>query len=772
MLPLPLPLPLLLLLLLLFVAELVGAPPPRWTAAPPQMPGIELWRQRNAGSGCRLGPEGRQCLPPEPATTPSGDCQGVQAFHSGDAPVTARYWRWSITATHGGPHDGPTIHYLQFGAPVPHTTHPDWSWMVNTSGWSVNANAEANGPAANLIDYKKSDRHEFWNADQPPGCPAPWVATVDTGPSGISADSIRYSIFDAAEAPLAFVLEVANSTTDSWRTVLRVANASNGNCQHGREPPKNKATDSYGLADYFLALAVGVPRPRPSLLVFTEARKFSDEDWGAKGIAMRASYDGGRTWQTSIDVVTDPPQVGNLTGEFTKDTKLGSFDGEGYDGISLGAVTLDEQTDRVFVHYLICGHPCKKYGCQRPRSCGPDGTGARMFYVSSNTSFDSWDPPVEITKMIKPFMTFSPGPGEGVQAASGRLIICGYYNSGGAASNAFGSAFIVSDTHGKTWRPGGKLKDVSSIGTNECDAAMLSNNSVLVTFRVGGGFRYQARSDDEGDSFVADSLRTVTELPSPGCQGSMISGTDGTIYFSGPMGKTRANMTVSRSTDSGESFHVMQNVYRSYAGYNSLALIPKELTSKPGDKLFLAYNRGWDGDGCKGDACPYSTTVSFTTVPVAPSGSGPKDGSASEERHASAGTSGNAQIDTDGNIRCSLLSLGWWRDRQNFPPDSPGLLDGHDKILVGLPSPVCQDGPSCIAATNFTKVLFGESAPTQPLRNGSTLDTLHALVQFGRERWANISQKFVFVEQHNFFDTGPLLWNAVVADVRVLINSH
>jgi sialidase-1 len=764
-----LPLPVLLLLLAAVVVMDVveAATPPRWTAPPPQMPGIELWRQRNTGTGCLLSPDGRACLPPVQPATPSGDCRGVQAFHSGGAPTTARFWRWVITATHDGA--GPTIHYLQFGSPVPHATHPDWTWITNSSGWTVNASAQSNGPAANLIDYGADQKSGiFWNADQPPGCPTPWVATIDAGEAGtITADSMRYSIFDSAEAPLAFVLKAANSTIGSWHTVLRVANASNGNCQHDRGPPKSKATDSYGLADYFLALAVGVSHPRPSLLVFTEARKFSDEDWGAKSIAMRRSFDGGRTWQTSVDVVTDPPQVGNLTGEFTKDTKLGPFDGEGYDGISLGAVTLDKQTNRVFVHYQICAHPCKKYGCQRPHSCGPDGTGARMYYVSSNTSFGSWDAPVETTHMLQPWSTFSPGPGEGVQAASGRLIICGYYNSGGAAVNNFGSAFIVSDTHGVTWRTGGKMKDVSSLGTNECDAAMLANNSVLVTFRVGGGFRYQARSDDEGDSFVADSVRVVHDLPAPGCQGSMISSADGTLYFSGPMGNSRANMTVSRSTDSGESFHVIQNVYRSYAGYNSLAFVPPSLSTGPGHKLFLAYNRGWDGDGCKGDACPYSTTISFTTVPTTPTHgvTGTSDDQLTAPEVQQTSEDGRrSYVDDSSNSSSSnrkLLSLGWWRDRQHFPPDSPGLLDGHDKILIGSSSPACTDGPSCIMATNFTESLFGTASPTQPLRNGSTLDSLYALLQFGRERW-NTSQKFLIVEEHR--SDGPSLWDAVVAD--------
>ena len=165
-------------------------------------------------------------------------------------------------------------------------------------------------------------------------------------------------------------------------------------------------------------------------------------------ISILARADGGRSWQSSIQILTDPPQVSNLTDEWSRHTAFGPFDGEGYDGISLGSVTHDKQTGTTFVHYLICGHPCKKYGCQRPIICGPSGSG-RMFYVASNDSFFHWNAPVEISQMLLPWTIWAPGPGEGTQAASGRLIICGYYSvSKNGTSNDFGSALILSDDHG------------------------------------------------------------------------------------------------------------------------------------------------------------------------------------------------------------------------------------------------------------------------------------------------------------------------------------
>ena len=65
---------------------------------------------------------------------------------------------------------------------------------------------------------------------------------------------------------------------------------------------------------------------------------------------------------------------------------------------------------------------------------------------------------------------------------------------------------------------------------------------------------------------------------------------------------TGADVFAGCLADSGNSFHVMQNVYRSYSGYSSLTLIPPAFGGPAA--LGLAYNRGWDGDGCVGDACP------------------------------------------------------------------------------------------------------------------------------------------------------------------------
>ena len=86
--------------------------------------------------------------------------------------------------------------------------------------------------------------------------------------------------------------------------------------QRVRQGHHGYRADSLGFQEYFAALLLGVPGPRPALLAFTEIRKYTSADWGAKGIGMRASYDGGRTFTPTLQIVTDPPQAGNLTREW------------------------------------------------------------------------------------------------------------------------------------------------------------------------------------------------------------------------------------------------------------------------------------------------------------------------------------------------------------------------------------------------------------------------------------------------------------------------
>jgi hypothetical protein len=530
--------------------------------------------------------------------------------------------------------------------------------------------------------------------------------------------------------------------------------------------------DSLGFADYFLGLLIGVSKPQPALLAFTEARKYTDTDWNAKGIAMRRSFDAGRSWDTTVQIQTDPPQAYNLTHEWTD----GPYNGEGYDGMLLGSVTYENATGTVFIHYSQCFNPCVEYGCQRPPECGPDYT-SRLFYIASSDLFDSWTTPVEITHML-PFRSFSPGPGEGAQAKSGRLIICGFtidcfpgqarHCTGDPEhcnDNCQGSVLILSDDRGKSWFGGARLPDLTSAVTNECDATVLSNGSLLVGFRGGPPYRFQARSDDEGESFAAGSARQVHELPSPGVQASLITAPDGTLFLSHPFDpKSRVNMTVAVSRNSGDSWQVQQQIYPGPSGYGSITMMPPEFGE---DSLVVLYNRGADGDGCYGSACPYSTVVSVAVVPLSndallavPAAETIRLGTTDAPTAIQSGQQHDGVIVADSEL---LLSLGGWCSRESRP-DTPGIFDNHKMIVFDLWPAPCVGHADCMTAINASRLIFGAmrcSATNMTvcpvsLKNGSLLSSGYALAQFGRQHFG--MNKFVFAEK-----LGPA-WDTVIAD--------
>jgi sialidase-1 len=424
-------------------------------------------------------------------------------------------------------------------------------------------------------------------------------------------------------------------------------------------------------------------------------------------------------------------------------------DGSGWDGINSGSVTYDNMTGIVFIHYIMCGHNCTLIGCQRPPECGPEGTG-RTFYVSSNSSFEDWSPPVEITHQLGSWSnSYDPGPGEGVQTSSGRLVICGWAGSAGGAAT---SALILSDDHGLHWRGGAKLSDVSVFKTSECDGAMLRNGSVLISFRNEGpgpvgAHRIQARSDDEGQTFVRDSVRVMYDLPAHHCMASMIRAFD-VLYMSYPQsnleGKmgVRANLTISASFDEGNSWSVLTNVYPLFAGYSSLTAVGSDFGGS-GDELAILYNRGETGDGCVGNACPYDTTVSFAMIPLSSNASQDSDDHSykPDERGEEAAA-----------VKSStpFLALGWWCQRppalEVSYPDAPGIFENVDLVVATVAPASCTTSVQhCHPVRNYTELLFGASRGfPQPLLNGSMLHSAIELVQFGRERWH--TEKFVFAE--------------------------
>ena len=147
------------------------------------------------------------------------------------------------------------------------------------------------------------------------------------------------------------------------------------------------------------------------LVAFAEAREGSCGDGAVHSIAVRRSLDHGKTWG-DVSFVKGPggSMVGNPVAWATKSGK-------------------------VVLTYVL--HSAK---CQA--DCGI-GNGVSV----SSDDGETWGAPKDVSKMWGPASGSLPGPGNGVQTTTGRLIVAAHHS-------AYVHDFIVwSDDDGSTWTP-------------------------------------------------------------------------------------------------------------------------------------------------------------------------------------------------------------------------------------------------------------------------------------------------------------------------------
>lgn len=318
---------------------------------------------------------------------------------------------------------------------------------------------------------------------------------------------------------------------------------------------------SSGESGYFcIKIPVLLRTTNGTLLAFAEARRDSCSDFAWTDIVLKRSSDGGITWSPLQLVRSESgPGITTVIGNAAP--------------VQLRAGPNATHPGRILL----------------PHNQNESST----WLTWSDDDGLTWAKPRRIPEAdIEGWAWTTTGPPGALQLSTGRIVVPSYhgYTRANLINNLVHGHVLLSDDEGETWRLP-KQHDHYDKGQglfNEAQAVELKNGSVLMNARSLASFtppnRLQAVSHDGGETF--QGVRHVPELPQPfnGCEGSIVSAPDGTLYFSGPDSKlARVRMTIWSSEDSGASWQRLALLDEGMSGYSSLQWL--------GDRLGLLYEQ-------------------------------------------------------------------------------------------------------------------------------------------------------------------------------------
>ncbi|MDW5324442.1 sialidase family protein [Plantactinospora sp. KLBMP9567] len=286
--------------------------------------------------------------------------------------------------------------------------------------------------------------------------------------------------------------------------------------------------------------------PKGTVLAFSEARFGSSADDGPKDLVLRRSTDGGRTWGPTRYL-------------------------EHHDGGAWANPTpvVDRRTGRITLFYAL----------------NEKGESSRVFRRTSTDDARTWSKPVEVTDLFaangRGWTFHLPGPGRGIQLASGRLLVEVWHRrtlSLPAAERDYGASVIYSDDGGRSWAGGGVVPDPAGLGLDEARIAQLATGEVVVHSRLAGGVsntsRAVARSRDGGRTFTEAVIETNI-APHAGIAAGLAArvdrrGVERIVYTSPVAGTARETLYARISYDGAESWSWGRVVDGARAGYSDL----------------------------------------------------------------------------------------------------------------------------------------------------------------------------------------------------------
>nr|XP_033480993.1 sialidase-3-like [Epinephelus lanceolatus] len=287
--------------------------------------------------------------------------------------------------------------------------------------------------------------------------------------------------------------------------------------QHSRMRPKIDRKTVFGFREQevYRIPALFYNRDGQTLMAFAEKRRTSNDN---SSVALVMA-----TGKLEKDETTD-----EVTTKWSEIKPVSKAHLDGYR--PMNPCPLYEKTSKTLFLFFICVEGTVSEKWQRWWGCNK----ARLCYVTTKDAGQSWSDVTDLTDRlpeIKQWATFAVGPGHGLQTKTNRMIVPVHaYVSCSHSCCCIGCCCSVpyalalySDDKGETWQFGNMLKNVSL----ECEMAEFiddKNNTIIYcNARTNGGYREEAVSKNNGESFSELSGAKKLVETGKGCQGSIVS---------------------------------------------------------------------------------------------------------------------------------------------------------------------------------------------------------------------------------------------------------
>lgn len=290
-----------------------------------------------------------------------------------------------------------------------------------------------------------------------------------------------------------------------------------------------------------------------TLIAIVEGRTGDDAGFGGDtDLVMKRSFDNGATW-SGMSVIESPRAL--------------------YDEkISNPATVVDQTNGRVWVLYN------RFEGDLGTTDSLPGTTNNTAWARYSDDSGASWSTAIDITTAVKDYNNWNTvafGPGSGIQASDGRLIVP---SARWQAGQGWSSYAVYSDNNGATWQRGA-LSSGSNL-SNENSIVQLANGQIMMDGRQnsgGDGSRVKYLSNNGGATWLAPPMpgQYAPSVHAALARYTLQSAGDdiNRLLWTGPRGPDRYDLVVRTSYNEGSSFTNERLLFDGYSGYSDTTLL-------------------------------------------------------------------------------------------------------------------------------------------------------------------------------------------------------